>query len=80
VRIDLFLKKSLIFKKRSEAKVMCSKNLVKINGKYSKPSKTVSPGDVIEIETLKGVRKYKVLNIPTGNITKNETHLYYEEC
>jgi ribosomal 50S subunit-recycling heat shock protein len=79
VRIDLFFKKVLIFKKRSEAKIMCNKNLIKLNGRYAKASKTVNPGDLIEIETVKGIRKIKVLQIPQRNIRKDETELYYEE-
>jgi ribosomal 50S subunit-recycling heat shock protein len=79
VRIDLFFKKVLIFKKRSEAKIMCNKNLIKLNGRYAKASKTVNPGDLIEIETVKGIRKIKVLQIPQRNIGKDETELYYEE-
>ncbi|MCK4453721.1 hypothetical protein KAT67_08850 [candidate division WOR-3 bacterium] len=79
MRIDLFFKKVLIFKKRSEAKIMCNKNLIKLNGRYAKASKTVNPGDLIEIETVKGIRKIKVLQIPQRNIGKDETELYYEE-
>jgi ribosomal 50S subunit-recycling heat shock protein len=79
MRIDVFLKKVLIFKKRSEAKIICNKNLIKLNGRHTKPSKTINPGDLIEIETVKGIRKIKVLQIPKGNIGKNETELYYEE-
>ncbi len=79
MRIDLFLKRVLIFKKRSEAKALCDKDLVKLNGRYAKPSKTVSEGDVIEIETLKGIRRVKVLKIPTGNVRKGEENVYYEE-
>ena len=79
MRIDVFLKKVLIFKKRSEAKIICNKNLIKLNGRHTKPSKTINPGDLIEIETVKGIRKIKVLQIPKGNIWKNETELYYEE-
>jgi len=79
VRIDLFFKKALIFKKRNEAKIMCNKNLIKLNGRYAKASKTVNPGDLIEIETVKGIRKIKVLQIPQRNIGKDETELYYEE-
>lgn len=80
MRIDLFLKKILIFKKRSEAKIMCNKNLVKLNGRYIKPAKTVNLGDLIEIETPKGIRRLRVLKTPNGNISKDETGLYYEEC
>ena len=79
MRCDLFLKKVLLFKKRTEAKDMCNKNLIKLNGKYIKPSKTVSVDDTIEIETYKGVQKIKVLQIPHGNVTKNDVASYYEE-
>ncbi|MEE8596808.1 MAG: hypothetical protein V3T09_03250 [bacterium] len=79
MRIDLFFKKVLIFKKRSEGKIMCNKNLIKLNGRYAKASKTVNLGDLIEIETVKGIRKIKVLQIPQRNIRKDETELYYEE-
>jgi len=79
MRIDLYLKKVLILKKREEAKLMCDKDLVKLNGRYIKPSKTVNAGDVIEIETAKGIQRIRVLKIPEGNIDKNEIVLYYEE-
>jgi len=79
VRIDLYLKKTLILKKREEAKIMCDKNLVKLNGRYIKPSKTISPGDLIEIETTKGIKQIRVLKIPETNVMKEETGLYYEE-
>lgn len=80
MRIDQFLKKTSIVKKRSDAKTLCDENLVKINGRYIKPSKTTVAGDLIEIETLKGTKRYKVLKIPNGNIKKGEITLYYEEC
>jgi ribosomal 50S subunit-recycling heat shock protein len=79
MRCDLFLKKVLLFKKRTEAKDMCNKNLIKLNGKYTKPSKTVSIDDTIEIETYKGVKKLKVLKIPSSNVRKNDITSYYEE-
>lgn len=79
MRCDLFLKKVLLFKKRTEAKGMCNKNLIKLNGKYIKPSKTVSVDDTIEIETYKGVRKLRVLKIPSGDVRKDDIASYYEE-
>ena len=79
MRIDLYLKKTLIFKKREDAKKMCDKNLVKLNGRYIKPSKAINPGDLIEIETAKGIKQFQVLKIPTGNVRKDEIELYYEE-
>jgi ribosomal 50S subunit-recycling heat shock protein len=79
MRCDLFLKKVLLFKKRTEAKEMCNKHLIKLNGNYTKPSKTVTANDIIEIETYKGIRKLKVLKVPDGNVRKDDTNSYYEE-
>jgi ribosomal 50S subunit-recycling heat shock protein len=79
VRVDQFLKKTLLLKQRGVAKELCDKKYIKINGQYTKPSKHVSAGDVIEIETMKGVKQYAVLMVPTGNVKKGERHLYYEE-
>jgi ribosomal 50S subunit-recycling heat shock protein len=79
MRIDQFLKKTLLMKQREVAKKLCDKNFIKLNGKYIKPSKHVSVGDVIEIETVKGLKLYRVLGIPQGNMKRNESGNYYEE-
>jgi ribosomal 50S subunit-recycling heat shock protein len=79
MRIDQFLRKTLLLKQRQVAKDLCEKNFIKLNGKYTKPSKHVSVGDVIEIETMKGLNKYRVLMLPQGNVKKNETNIYYAE-
>ena len=79
MRIDQFLKKTMLFKQREIVKELCDKRFVKINGQYTKPSKHVSVGDIIEIETLKGQKQYRVVSIPSGNVKKNESGLYYRE-
>lgn len=80
MRIDLFLRKTLIIKQRSAAKEICDKELVKVNGVIAKPSKEIKVGDVIEIETIKGIARYRILKIPQGNVKKNEVTEYYEDC
>ncbi len=79
MRIDQFLRKTLLLKQRQVAKELCDKNFVKLNGKYTKASKHVSVGDIIEIETMKGLKQYRVLMIPEGNVKKSEGGLYYAE-
>jgi ribosomal 50S subunit-recycling heat shock protein len=80
MRLDIFLKKTMIIKQRSAAKDLCNKELIKVNGKSAKPAREIRIGDLIEIETIKGVLKYKVIEIPQGNIRKNEVQQYYENC
>lgn len=79
MRVDVFLKKVLIFKKRSDAKRMCDHNLIIINGRDAKPSKQINPGDIITIESIYGIKNYRVLTIPEGNVHKMSIAEYYEE-
>ena len=79
MRIDAFFKKTLIVKKRDQAKELCDKQLVRINGRTVKPSKTVAVGDIIEIDTVSGTRSFKILDIPRGNVRKDNTDRFYEE-
>lgn len=79
MRIDVFLKKTMIFKRRNDAKEMCDNDLIRINNRTVKPAKTIQPGDTIEIDTLKGTRKLIVRAIPSGNVPKDELGKYYEE-
>lgn len=79
MRVDRFLRKTLLLKQRAVAKILCDKQYVKINGHYTKPSKQVGIGDIIEIETAKGIKQYKVLMIPSGNVRKGDHKFYYEE-
>ena len=69
----------MLLKQRGVAKDLCDKRYIKLNGQYTKPSKHVCAGDIIEIETARGVRQYKVLMVPTGSVKKGERTLYYEE-
>jgi len=78
MRIDLFLKKTLVVKQREIAKELCDKGMIKVNGMLSKSSREVKEGDVIEIDDAPGARRYRVLKIPGGNVRKEEAGDYYE--
>ena len=61
MRIDKLFDKLCLLKTRSIAKKMLDKNLVKINGIVTKPSKTVKAGDVIEYEIYGYRNKIKIV-------------------
>ena len=63
MRIDKFLKVSLILKRRTVAQEACSAGKVVINGKEAKPSHEVKEGDVVEILYSSGTLKFKVLAV-----------------
>jgi ribosomal 50S subunit-recycling heat shock protein len=73
------MRRTLLLKQRALAKTLCDKQYVKINGQYTKPSKHVVVGDIIEIETVNGKRQYRILMIPSGNVRKSDRDKYYEE-
>ena len=79
MRLDLYLKVSRLINRRSKAKEMCDKGLIKVNGKISKPSHAVKVGDLIEIDFLNKFLKVMVLEIPQGkNVSKRESSLLYK--
>ncbi len=63
VRIDKFLWAVRLFKTRSMAAEACKKGRVQISGMNVKSSRTVKPGDTIDIKTPPITRTYKVLAV-----------------
>lgn len=63
VRLDKYLWAIRVFKTRSDATDACNGNKVKMNGVAAKPSKTVRPGDRLEIRKGAMLLTYKVLQL-----------------
>ncbi len=79
MRLDLYLKVSRLVNRRSKAKEMCDKGLIKVNDKISKPSHAVKEGDLIEIVFFNKFLKIRVLKIPQGkNVSKKDSSLLYD--
>ena len=58
MRLDKYLKVSRLIKRRTVAAEACDGGRVSDNGKVSKPSQDITPGDMIELSF--GQRKVKV--------------------
>ena len=58
MRLDKYLKVSRLIKRRTVAAEACDGGRVSVNGKVSKPSQEVKPGDIIELSF--GPRKVRV--------------------
>lgn len=63
VRIDKYLWSIRVYKTRSEATDACKGGKVRINGGYTKPSKTVKVGDMIVARKGAVTYTYKVLQL-----------------
>ncbi|MFT4661988.1 MAG: ribosome-associated heat shock protein Hsp15 [Patiriisocius sp.] len=68
MRIDKALWCYRIYKNRRLSKEACTNGKVKINGKTSKPSIDVGPGDEISIRKGAITYSYRILEIPRSRI------------
>ncbi|MBE0514363.1 RNA-binding S4 domain-containing protein [Sulfurimonas sp.] len=80
MRIDKFLNSVNITKRRSVSQDMIANGVVLVNGIVAKASKNIAVGDVITINYLNSVKKYKILQIPqTKSTPKSLQEEYIEE-
>ncbi|MCM1339335.1 MAG: RNA-binding S4 domain-containing protein [Muribaculaceae bacterium] len=78
MRLDKFLKVSRLIKRRTVANEVSDMGRVLINGNPAKPAKTVKENDVITIEYANRTVKAKILKVPTGNVSIQESSTLYE--
>ena len=80
MRVDKWLSATNVVKRRTIATDMVKSGVVFVNGIKAKASKSLSIGDKIVIEYLKGSKSYKVLDIPvTKSIPKSQKDKFVEE-
>lgn len=77
MRLDKFLKVSRLIKRRTVAAKISDLGRVLVNGNSAKPSKQLKEGDILTIEGNNPV-KAKILKIPQGNISVQESPSLYE--
>jgi len=67
-RIDKWLWAMRVFKTRTIATDACKKGRVSLGGAAAKPSRTVKPGDVVDVRKPPITYTFKVLAIPAGRL------------
>jgi ribosomal 50S subunit-recycling heat shock protein len=77
VRLDLFLTKSRLIKRRSLAKAACERGIVRTDGQRAKASKEISPGQRITIDFASRLLEVEVLRLPRGNVSKKKARELY---
>lgn len=82
MRLDKFLKVSRIIKRRPIAKLVVDEQKAKLDGKVAKASTEVKLGQELELEYFNKYFKFKILQVPTGNVSKEKTSELVEllEC
>lgn len=78
MRLDKFLKVSRLIKRRTVANEVSDMGRVFINDNSAKPAKQIKENDIITIEYANRTVKAKVLKVPTGNVSIQESSTLYE--
>lgn len=78
MRLDKFLKVSRLIKRRTVANEVSDMGRVFINGNPAKAGKQIKENDIITIEYANRTVKAKILKVPTGNVSIQESSTLYE--
>lgn len=78
MRLDKFLKVSRLIKRRTVANEVSDMGRVFVNNNPAKPAKQIKENDIITIEYANRTVKAKVLKVPTGNVSIQESSTLYE--
>jgi len=78
MRLDKFLKVSRLIKRRTVANEVSEQGRVFVNENPAKPAKQLKEGDIIKIEYFNRHIIAKVLKIPTGNVSIQDSKDLYE--
>jgi ribosomal 50S subunit-recycling heat shock protein len=76
VRLDLFLKKSGLIKRRTVAQELCDAGRVLVNGRVARPAKEVKPRDGIVLDFSTRSVQIEVLAIPATKQKSVVVHPY----
>lgn len=78
MRLDAFLKKSLLIKRRELANQLCDEGMVRVNGVPRKASQEVKVQDELEFPLYNRVLKVRVLLLPEGNVKRADQWSLFE--
>ncbi|MBN1949566.1 MAG: hypothetical protein JW801_00080 [Bacteroidales bacterium] len=72
------MKKARLIKSRSDAQETLRGHKVFLNGLPAKPGKQLNTGDIIELHYTSYRLKIRVLELPTGNISRDRAASLYQ--
>lgn len=78
MRLDVFLKRTGIFKQRVLAREACDRGGVTVDGRTARASKEVEPGRVIRLETeFEGI-ELEIVALPDRNHKRKDGEAFYK--
>jgi len=79
LRLDLFLKRSGLVKRRSLAATLCDNDYVHLNGRPAGPGKSVKAGDRVRIRYARRIVLVQITEIPGKQVKKGEGYKVLSE-
>ena len=70
MRLDLFLKRCCLTRRRSEARKACDNGIVTVDGRPAKAGRAVSPGQRVCLAFIDRYLEVEILNLPQGNVSR----------
>ena len=77
MRLDVFLNKCCLTRRRSEAKRACENGIVTVDDQTAKASRLVQVGQTVAIAFADRYLEVEILELPRGNISKKMASDYY---
>ena len=78
VRLDLFLKKTHLVKRRELARELCEEGMVRVIGTPRKASHEVRLGDELLFPLYNRIIRARVLNLPEGAVPRGDQWSFIE--
>jgi ribosomal 50S subunit-recycling heat shock protein len=78
LRLDQYLQRTGIIKRRTIAKELCDAGRVLIDGRPAKAGHEVKSGDELSVRLRDRRSSYRVKDVPAGNIRKEDRENYVE--
>lgn len=78
MRLDAFLKKTHLIKRRELARELCDEGMVRVNDIPRKASTEIREGDELQFPLYNRLLKVRVLAMPLGNVSKADQWSFLE--
>ncbi len=78
MRLDAFLKKTHLVKRRELARELCDEGMVRVNGAPKKAAWEVKAGDELQFPLYNRLLKVRVLALPEGTAAKHDQWSFVE--
>jgi len=77
LRLDIFLKRVGLVKQRTQAKLICDRGRVTVDGNKAKAGKEIGAGRVIGLDLSREYIEINILELPDRNFKRQQGEAFY---